>query len=137
MATSTQETPWRNIIKADLPTKFHLEWVVYMVNLFQKPSFLHQLTHNMTRDCSLNSLKNKSSEHVVNKNCFCFDIQNNICTQHVLNLYFSGNSMNNLSSYCGLTDSGMRSPDTDLPYLSIKVSNYFKEYIKSLSTLWI
>ena len=25
------------------------------VNLFQKPSFLHQLTHNMTRDCSLNS----------------------------------------------------------------------------------
>ena len=36
--------------------------------------------------------------------CFCFDIQNNICTQHVLNLYFSGDSMNNLSSYCGLTN---------------------------------
>ena len=35
------------------------------VNLFQKPSFLHQLTHNMTRDCSLNSPKNTSSEHVV------------------------------------------------------------------------
>ena len=28
--------------------------------------------------------------------CFCFDIQNNVCTQHVLNLYFSVNSMNNL-----------------------------------------
>ena len=26
------------------------------------------------------------------------------CTQHVLNLYISGNSMNNLLSYCGLTD---------------------------------
>ena len=36
--------------------------------------------------------------------CFYFDIQNNICTQHVLNLYFLGNSMNNLSSYCGLTE---------------------------------
>ena len=47
--------------------------------------------------------------------CFCFDIQNNICTQHVVNLYFSGNSMNNLSSYCGLTDSRMRASDTDLP----------------------
>ena len=40
------------------------------VNLFQKASFLHQLTRNMTRDCSLNSLKNTSSEHVVFKNCF-------------------------------------------------------------------
>ena len=40
------------------------------VNLFQKPSFLHRLTHNMTRDCSLNSRKNKSSGHVVYKNCF-------------------------------------------------------------------
>ena len=43
--------------------------------------------------------------------CFCFHIQNNICTQHVVNLYFSWNSMNNLSSFCGLTDSRMR----DLP----------------------
>ena len=31
--------------------------------------------------------------------CFCFDIQNNIFTQLVLNLYFWGDSMNNLSSY--------------------------------------
>ena len=44
------------------------------VNLFQKPSFLHHLTHNMTRDCSLNPPKNTSSEHVVYK--FCFECQN-------------------------------------------------------------
>ena len=44
-----------------------------------------------------------------------FDIQNNIGTQHVVNLYFLGNSMNNLLSYCGLTDSRMRASDTDLP----------------------
>jgi hypothetical protein len=43
------------------------------VNLFQKPSFfLHQLTHNITRDCPLNSPKNTSSQHVVYKNCFVF-----------------------------------------------------------------
>ena len=52
--------------------------------------------------------------------CFCFDIQNNICTQHVLNLYFSGNSINNLSSYCGLTDSRMRASDTDLPVCTVR-----------------
>ena len=71
----------------------------------------------MTRDCSLDYKENTSSEHVVYKNffvCFCFDIQSNICTQHVLNLYFSCNSMNNLSLYCGLTDSRMRAFDTDL-----------------------
>ena len=54
----------------------------------------------------------------VQKLFFCFDIQKNICTQHVLNLYFSGNSMNNLLSYCGLTDSRMRASDTDLPVTS-------------------
>ena len=32
----------------------------------------------------------------VQKLLFCFDIQNNICTRYVLNMYFSGNSMNNL-----------------------------------------
>ena len=42
---------------------------------------------------------------------FCFDIQNNVCTQHVLNW----DSMNNLLSYCGLADSKMRASDTDLP----------------------
>ena len=49
--------------------------------------------------------------------CFCFDIQNSICTQHVLNLYFWGDSMNNLLSYCGLTDSKMRASGTDLPVI--------------------
>ena len=36
-------------------------------------------------------IKIASSEHVVYTNyfCFCFDIQNNLCTQHVLILQFS------------------------------------------------
>ena len=46
---------------------------------------------------------------------FCFDIQNNICTQHVVSLYFSGNSLNNLS----LIDSRVRASKKDLPVLLI------------------
>ena len=41
--------------------------------------------------------------------------KNNFCT-HV-NLYFSWNSMNNLLSYCGLTNLRMRASDTDLPVI--------------------
>ena len=43
--------------------------------------------------------------------------KNNICTQHVLNLYFSGNSKNNILSYCGLTDARIRSSEKDLPVI--------------------
>ena len=41
--------------------------------------------------------------------------KNNFCTQHVVNLYFSGNLMNNLLSYYGLTDARMRASEKDLP----------------------
>ena len=51
----------------------------------------------------------------INVFCFCFDIQNNICTQHVVSLYFSGNSLNNLS----LIDSRVRASKKDLPVLLI------------------
>ena len=52
---------------------------------------------------------------VPNHTVVFFDIQNNFCTQHVVNLYFSGNSMNNFMSYCGLTDARMRVSEKDLP----------------------
>ena len=42
------------------------------VNLFKKPSILYQLIYNVTRDCSLNSPKNTSSQHDVYKNCCLF-----------------------------------------------------------------
>ena len=41
--------------------------------------------------------------------------QNNFCTQHVLNLYFSCNSMNNHLSYCGLTNARKMASEKDLP----------------------
>ena len=86
-------------------------------------NFLSPNSHcEYDKNCSLNYKKNTSSEHVLYKNCFCFlffDIQNNTCTQHVLNLYFSCDSMNNLLSYCGLTDSRMRASEKDLPVLLV------------------
>ena len=52
------------------------------VNLCQKFLFLHQLTHNMTIDCSLN-YKFKPGENLLCTEIVS-DIPNNFCTQHVL-----------------------------------------------------
>ena len=49
------------------------------------------------------------------------NVRNNFCTQHVLHrfeleifVYWTCNSMNNLSSYCGLVDAKIRASDKDL-----------------------
>ena len=88
---------------------------------------LHQLTHNMTTDVHwITSSIHKNSKLQLGKNMLCTeivsDIQNNLCTQHVLPMfelgifrYWTCNSMNNLSSYCGLVDAKMRASDKDLP----------------------
>ena len=54
----------------------------------------------------------------------------NFCTQHVLNLYFSGNSMNNVLSYCGLTDSMMRASEKDLLVKKSEVESPFLDLEK-------
>ena len=41
---------------------------------FSEDLILALVTHNMARDCSLNSPKNTSSQHVVYK--YCFECQN-------------------------------------------------------------
>ena len=66
-------------------TLFVIESVQYsqiliQVNLCQKLLFLHQLTHNLTTD--ENYKLRTWREHVVAE--IVFDIQNNLCTQHVL-----------------------------------------------------
>ena len=54
------------------------------VNLCQKLLFLHQLTHNMTTDCSIHeNSKLKPGENILRTEIIS-DIQNNFCTQHVL-----------------------------------------------------
>ena len=67
----------------------------------------------------------KSLQKIQVQNMLCTNIvlnvktktENNFCTQHVVSLYFSGNSMSNLLSYCGLTDARMRASEKDLPVL--------------------
>ena len=59
------------------------------VNLFQKHLFLHQLTHNMTKDCSVH--ENSKLKTCCVQKLFCFDIQNNLCTQYVLNMFSACN----------------------------------------------
>ena len=77
----------------------------------------------MTTDCSFNYKKNTGSAHVVYTNCFEYQDKNNLCTQHVLNLYFSCNSMNNLLSYNVFIDAKMSASDKDLPPLGLATSN--------------
>ena len=43
-----------DIIEMQLQLKLKPEWNKIQVNLCQRVLFLHQLTHNMTTDCSLN-----------------------------------------------------------------------------------
>ena len=64
------------------------------------------------------------AEHGENMLCtkIVLNVRNNFCTQHVLPMFELGifmystcNSMNNLSSYCGLVDAKIRASDKDLP----------------------
>ena len=128
---------------------FLKDWFPLQLNICQKLLFLHQLTHNKTTDCSLNykfstwilQAQNMLRTCCVHKLvfCFCFDIQNNLCTQQVLNMfltcsklvifiYWTRKSMNNLSSYCGLVDGKIRASDKDLPVLlnsEYKLNTFF------------
>ena len=64
------------------------------------------------------------AEHGENMLCtnIVLNVRNNFCTQHVLPrfelaifMYWTCNSMNSLSSYCGLVDAKIRTSDKDLP----------------------
>ena len=57
------------------------------VNLCQKLSFLHQLTNNMTTDCSLNYKFNTWKFQAQTWEEHVSDIQNNFSTQHVLPMF--------------------------------------------------
>ena len=66
-------------------------------------------------------MKIASSEHVVYKNCFLFWCSKQFLyttrSELAIFLYWTCNSMNNLSSYSGLTDSRMSASYTDLPVI--------------------
>ena len=76
----------------------------------------------MTTDCSMN-YKFKLGENMLRTEIVSY-IQDNFCTQHVLLrfelrifMYWTCNSMNNLSSYCGLVDAKIRASDKDFPVI--------------------
>ena len=76
-------------------------------------------------------MKTTSSEYVVYINCFELSIQKQktICVHHMfwerselaIFMYWTGNSMNNLLSYCRLVDAKIRASDKDLPVAVLQV----------------
>ena len=71
-------------------------------------------------------METTSSEHVVYINCSECQNKNKkqfvytTCSELVIFMYSTGNSMNNLSSYCGLVDTRISAPEKDLPVKTIK-----------------
>ena len=64
------------------------------------------------------------SDHAQNMTCCVFVLTFRIiyvhnmfssCSELVVFMYWTGNSMNNISSYCGLVDARIRAYDKDLP----------------------
>jgi hypothetical protein len=73
-------------------------------------------------DLPVQYMKTKSSEHVVHINCSeCRNKNKNKKFVHttfselVVFMYWTGKSMNNLLSYCGLVDPTISASDKDLP----------------------
>ena len=82
---------------------------------------VHWITSSIHKNSQLKPWENMLCTEIVS------DIQNNLCTQLVLPtcselaifMYWTGNSINNLLSYCGLVDAKIRASDIDLPVLFV------------------
>ena len=127
---------------------FHFEmWstnTLLPVNVFQKHLFLHQLTHNMTKVCSL--IYFFLTWKLQAQNMLCAQIGflfltfrtiyvHNIfltCSELGIFMYRTRNSMNKLLSYCGLVDPRISASDKDLP---VNIMLNTQMYIKSLSCI--
>ena len=61
-------------------------------------------------------MKTTSSEHDVYINCSeCQNKKQFVYSEVVVFMYWTGKSMNNLLSYCGLVDTRISASDKDLP----------------------
>ena len=97
------------------------------VNLWERLLFLHQLIHNMTKDCSLIyqfcTWKQRAQNMLCTKIVYLFLFWHSkrfMCTTWAFFLFFvfmyrTGKSMNNLLWYCGLVDARIRASIKDLP----------------------
>ena len=127
-----QMTFMMTMIKFLIPTMMAYLIILIQVNLCQKHLFSHQLTHNMTIYCSLiykfNTWKlqaqNMGRTCSAQKLFFVFVLAfrtifaHNMfspCSELVVFMYWTGKSMNNRLSYCGLVDPRISASDKDLP----------------------
>ena len=113
--------------------RMHMKQTWYVqINLFQKHLFLHQLTQNMTKDCSLNykfsTWKFQAQNMLCTQIVFCFCIDNSkqfmytTCSELVVFMHWTGKLMNNLLSYFGLVDVKINAFDKDL-HVQMKISS--------------
>ena len=76
-------------------------------------------------------MKTTSSEHVGCTNCFLFwhseQFLRTTCSELVVFMYWTGKSMSNLLSYCGLVDPRISASDKDLPVFALIFSNLSPE----------
>ena len=81
-------------------------------------------------DLPVKYMKTTSSEHVVHINCSeCQNKKQFVYTtssEFGIFMYWTRNSMNNLSSYCGLVDTRISASDKDLPVTGSSLESNFK-----------
>ena len=111
------------------------------VNICQNLLFLHQLTHNISKDCSLIYHENYKLRTCCVHKLFWMSKQNKKI-MHVHNMFWSCSfrvrtrkSMNILLSYFGLVDAKIRASDKDLPVFSPPRSSMVEETTALLSSL--
>ena len=83
-------------------------------------------------DLPVQYMKTTSSEHVVYTNCFLFwHSEQLMYTELEVFMYWTGKSINNIVSYCGLVDVRMNASDKDLPVLvfNIKLTGAYEQKI--------
>ena len=98
---------------SDTPTS---PWAVLHHTDANLCTILHTtVNHNIMRDCSFEFPQKYKFKTCCVQILFWMSKQKQKFCAHVVILFFSWNSMNNLLSYCGLTDARMRAAEKDLP----------------------
>ena len=102
----------------------------------------------MLIDLPVQYMETTSSEHVVYINCSECQNKNKkqfvytTCSELVVFMYWTGKSMNNLLSYCGLVDVRINASDKDLPallkeFLNVKKVLLSEQFVYLRNSMWI
>ena len=92
----------------------------------------------MTTDCSLNHHASSVHENsklnrcCVRKLVFLFwyskQYMYTTCSELGIFMHWTGDSVNNLLSYCGLVDAKIRASDKDVPVTKVKMDNHVQKH---------